>query len=538
MANVVVSALATWNGKALKKAKQDVDVFNKQLKTLARTFGVTFSAAAIVSFSKKAIKAFTEDEAAAKRLALQLENTGNAFRVDEVEGYIKSLEKTNAILTDLRAPFQTLLNLTGSVELAQRSLEAALNISAGTGENLNTVISAIASGIRGQTKAIKNLNTGIDSNIIATGDMNQIMEALEKRFSGQSAARLDTYAGKMDVLRKGADEATKSIGTGLVNALTTLSKDNSVESLATNFENLGNNIAFAIEEMAKLIKKFDDLVNNPSFAAGLLALAALSRNPKILAAALGTVGLNAASNVALGGGTTSTSSNLKNANARENRLQLAQIKTGTTYRKLENEQLKKKTEVDKLAEKFDLERIGLMKALNETTDAETKLRIQAKIAILDNNEALAKKINAELEAAKKVEELGNAFTSASQVLAAQTSKLQSAFDSALNALLARIATAGFMPPASVIAGLSLVDQLRIEKAEDAFTALNLTNPEFIASMASERQAVSAISGGGNQFSLSFDTTFTGDRFTQLIAESLQLSEKTGYSTSPAGSLNP
>ena len=126
MANVVVSALATWNGKALKKAQQDVDVFSKQLKGLARTFGVAFSATAIVGFSKKAIKAFAEDEAAAKRLALQLENTGNAFRVDEVEGYIKSLEKTNAILTDLRGPFQTLLNLTIQIANSYMILYASL----------------------------------------------------------------------------------------------------------------------------------------------------------------------------------------------------------------------------------------------------------------------------------------------------------------------------------------------------------------------------------------------------------------------------
>lgn len=31
-----------------------------------------------------------------------------------------------------------------------------------------------------------------------------------------------------------------------------------------------------------------------------------------------------------------------------------------------------------------------MKALGEATDAETKLRIESKLAILDNNEALAK----------------------------------------------------------------------------------------------------------------------------------------------------
>ncbi len=59
------------------------------------------------------------------------------------------------------------------------------------------------------------------------------MLALEERFKGQAAARLDTYTGKMDVLKKGADEATKSIGRGLVDALTILSKDQSVSNLAT-----------------------------------------------------------------------------------------------------------------------------------------------------------------------------------------------------------------------------------------------------------------------------------------------------------------
>ena len=523
MANVVVSALATWNGKALKKAKQDVNVFDKQLKTLARTFGVTFSAAAIVSFSKKAVKAFTEDEAAAKRLALQLENTGNAFRVNEVEGYIKSLEKTNAILTDLRAPFQTLLNLTGSVELAQRSLESALNISAGTGESLGTVVSAISSGIRGQTKAIKNLNTGIDANIIATGDMNKIMEALDKRFSGQAAARLDTYAGKMDVLKKGADEATKAIGEGIVGALTALSQDNSIENAAVDMENYGVAIGNAIAGLGTLIADVKKLPGARKVTDVLFGTNIFSMLGKYFE-------LDQKENA-------KDDPAVNKANMRENRLNLKFNKEVVKYNKILADQLKKKTETDKLAEKFDLERIGLMKALNETTDAETKLRIQAKLAILDNNEALAKKINAELEAARKAAELANAFTSASQMLLAQTMKLQTAMDSALNSILAKIATAGFVPPASLVKSLPLVDQLRVEKAVEANKALNLSNPQFVASMASERQAVSAISGGGNQFSLSFDTTFTGDRFTQLIAESLQLSEKTGYSTSPAGSLS-
>jgi hypothetical protein len=53
-----------------------------------------------------------------------------------------------------------------------------------------------------------------------------------------------------------------------------------------------------------------------------------------------------------------------------------------------------------------------MKALGEATDAETKLRINAKIAILDNNEALAKKYNAELDATAKTKLLAEAMTKA------------------------------------------------------------------------------------------------------------------------------
>ena len=464
MANVVVSALATWNGKALKKAKQDVNVFTKDIKSLGRAFGVTFSAAAIIGFSKKAIKAFTDDEAAAKRLELQLQNTGNAFRVSEVEGYIKNLEKVNAILVDLRGPFQTLLNLTGSVELAQRSLEAALNISAGTGENLNTVVSAIASGIRGQTKAIKNLNTGIDASIIATGDMNAIMEALEKRFSGQSAARLDTYAGKMDVLAKGGEEATKAIGEGLIDALTILSKDQSVESLASGFENLGDNIAYATVEMAKLIKAFSDLVSGPQFKAGLLAtgllLSARTGNPKFFVGAMGVVGSSGALELATKDFGSKTSANT--ANQRENRLNQA-FRTSIKYRTIENNLIKARTETDKLSEKFDTERIALMKALGEATDAETKLRIQAKIAILDNNEALAKKYNAELEASAAARALADSANNAASAL----NTLPNKYDQIFTSLVGQFKSMGI--EAGAAAGLA-ASSARLQAQADAFFA--------------------------------------------------------------------
>ena len=58
-----------------------------------------------------------------------------------------------------------------------------------------------------------------------------------------------------------------------------------------------------------------------------------------------------------------------------------------------------------------------MTALNAATDEETKLRIKAQIAILDNNEALAKKYNAELEAANSAMKLAQELTSTTDAMA-------------------------------------------------------------------------------------------------------------------------
>ena len=92
MANIFVAATAIWNGKALKKAKQDVSVFDKSVKSLGKTFAGVFATSKLISYSKNAVKAFAADEAAAKALELQLKNTGFAFASPAVEAYISNLQ--------------------------------------------------------------------------------------------------------------------------------------------------------------------------------------------------------------------------------------------------------------------------------------------------------------------------------------------------------------------------------------------------------------------------------------------------------------
>jgi hypothetical protein len=88
------------------------------------------------------------------------------------------------------------------------------------------------------------------------------------------------------------------------------------------------------------------------------------------------------------------------------------IKDSATYRTAENAALKARTEVDKLKDKFDLERIGLAAALNFNISAEDKLRVNALTAIANNNEALAKKYNAELDGALAAKALADSANQA------------------------------------------------------------------------------------------------------------------------------
>ena len=406
MANVVVSAIATFNGKALKKGQKDLSAFDKQAQKLGKTFNRVFATTAIVAFSKKAINAFAADEQAAKSLAVQLENTGNAFRVDEVETYIAKLQSLYGVLDDqLRPAFQTLLNATGSVTLSQQALETALNVSAGTGKDLASVVAAIAKGASGTTTALARLGTGLDKATIASGDMNKIMAALDKKFSGQALARLDTYAGKMDLLKVAAANATEIIGKGLIDALTALGKDNSIDQAANSMNGFANAIANTAKGMGELIGQVKQIIDSDvgKFLLAITALLTLGKKQLIVGAA----GL-----IAYDIGKTPKATSNFTYGAGNPRADLILQKKLTAAKKEEYAILtasnKAKSAVEQLRDKFDLERIGLTVALNAATDEETKLRIRAQLAILDNNEALAKKILAEMNAAEAAKKLAEA----------------------------------------------------------------------------------------------------------------------------------
>jgi hypothetical protein len=529
MANVVVSALATWNGKALKKGKQELSAFDQSVKKLGKTFAGVFGTAALLNYSKKAINAFAADEKAAKALEQQLKNTGYAFSAPAVEMYIANLQKATGVLDDqLRPAFQSILTVTGSITKSQEALNTALNVSAATGKSLTEVSQALAKGYAGQTTALSRLGAGLSKATLKSGDMNKILEELNTKFAGQAAARLDTYAGKMDQLRVASANAAETIGKSLLDAISSLSKGGTISSLGTQIEDVANSVSYLITGIAELgveLKKLTK-INVPTPGGGGW-LDFFLRNAPVVSAYY-NAGKSKQTMSQPAKETPATGRIL----AQQRKLEATALKNAVTLRKAENDQLKAKTEVDKLKDKFDLERIGLMKALNEATDAETILRLNAKIAILDNNEALAKKINAELEAGKKAKELADAFGGATTSLGTASSRLQALIDSITNKINLKTAAGEFNPTGLNLPG---INQL-FPTPQGPLGSIDYTVPM------GSGNPVYAPGTSGTPMSyadvrLTIDVAQSGDQFAQLIADSVQVAQRSGYSTTSAGSLN-
>jgi len=531
MANVVVSAIATFNGKALKKGQKDISAFDKSVKKLGKTFAGTFGAYQLLAFSKKAIAAFAADEKAAKSLEVQLKNTGFAFSAPGVEAYISSLQSLYGVLDDeLRPAFQQLLTVTGSITKSQDALETALNVSAATGRSLSEVSAALTRGFSGNTAGLSRLGAGISKATLKTGDMDKIMAELNDKFSGQAAARLGTFAGKMDLITVASADAKEIIGKGLVDALTALSDDKSIGNFTDSMKELATGIADVTRGIGELGRGIQTIANLPglkqllTFSYEMSAVGLLQRLGRMSAPAAVLPANKQRSAGRIDAKRFQTENKLAKAKATELALLLKKNAADKN--------------VEELKKKFDIERIGLTVALNAAVDEETKLRIKAQLAILDNNDALAKKILEEMKAADAAKALADAANKAASALGTfdpakfrmgENKDLGNDVAQLLAALAAMQALSAGMIPKGLTGGTAkAAETLGYGQSYSDISRGTLGGSVFDQSFVRR--------GESQDLKITVDVSQTGDRFAALIAESLQIAQKSGISYGIAGGL--
>lgn len=252
--DILINIVGEFNRKGFDQADRAFGKLEKNAKSLGRTLGLTFSAAAIIGYSKKAVAAANADIKSQRLLTQSLKNVGLAYASVDVENFIQRLQTQTGILDDeLRPAFAQLAQVTGSVSRSQELLALAFDVSAGSGKDINAVVDTLTRAFLGNTKGLKSLNLAYTDAELKAMSFNEIVTALSTQYAGQGAASLQGFEGQMRLLSVAAANATETIGVSLINALQTLSADNSIETTTKKMEDFGKSIANNITGIAYLI---------------------------------------------------------------------------------------------------------------------------------------------------------------------------------------------------------------------------------------------------------------------------------------------
>jgi hypothetical protein len=296
----------------LKNAENDMGVLGQAAKKLGGIFAATFAAEKIIAFGKASVEAFAANEKSAKILTNTLNNLGIGFDNVPVESFITKLSELNGIAkTDLRTSFDTLVRSTGDATKAQDLLSLGLDVSAGTGKDLALVTTALAKAYGGNFAAISKLGAGITAAELKSKDFTAIQKHLASVFAGDASIAADTFQGKINRLKTSFEEFKITIGSGIVDALTTATGSGSgVDQLQSAMTSISTNIADSVRGLGVMINLlsqagaatqkttgikfgqiFKDIGSFLGFAFGTTELTTLGKNDKtkkVLTAGLAT----------------------------------------------------------------------------------------------------------------------------------------------------------------------------------------------------------------------------------------------------------
>ena len=190
-------------------------------KKAAAAFAIAAAAAAAyaVKLGVDGVKAAIEDEAAQLRLASALRAATGATdaQIRATEDYISKTSLATGVADDeLRPALQRLALSTKDTGKAQELLALALDVSKGSGKDLETVANALGKAQDGNTTSLGRLGLGLSKAELATLSFEQLQTKLSDLFGGAAARNAQTFQGRIDVLKNGFNEAKEAVGTALL----------------------------------------------------------------------------------------------------------------------------------------------------------------------------------------------------------------------------------------------------------------------------------------------------------------------------------
>jgi hypothetical protein len=251
---------------------------------------------------------------------------------------------------------------------------------------------------------LRKYNLGLSKAQLTTISFTEVQQRFARQFSGANAAYLDTYAGKLDVLKVASETAKEVIGQGLVDALVLAGgKSGDIQNVSDAMGSLAEYTADTTRGMGVLVSKITQL--NDKVAGGTLG--------KILAGGLnlGFLGLlNRLGNEAqerpranrrfMGGAQANLYSASEAAEKKRQQQQKKLADAQTKAAKALTAEQKKQATLKKAGSIFDLEQVQLIAALKGQLSDEDRKRVELQFALLIGNTKEAQALTFEIAKAQ------------------------------------------------------------------------------------------------------------------------------------------
>lgn len=423
MANVVIDIAAEFTGnKAFKQAETSTDKLIRGVKKLAAATGLAFGTAQIIAFGKASVKAALDAQAQQQRLASLVRVTVGATdsQIQSLNEQAQALQeigvvnKENITQTQSQlATFNLQIDTIKALTPAILDYVTAEKGAAASADEFKSMTNGLAQALNGNFASLtkvgfvlddvtkKTIKNGTEAERAAA--LVAVLDSTYKDFNKNLAL---TDAGQMQILANAADDASENIGVGLIDALKTLGKDNSVENLANDMERASLGAADFIRGLAE--------ITSFSINGDTKSLIGLLTTPFKRSLAAGPLGFIARQGVKTGDVKAADNAHLKSL---QNQFVVIK-KTTDLNKKLTADELKKlKTAKLKLAidkanlalnkgeEVFDMDKIQVAAALTNQAEqlgkatsaaqvlaiANDVARLNVKKSILDLEDAIASK---------------------------------------------------------------------------------------------------------------------------------------------------
>jgi hypothetical protein len=379
--NVVVNFLTKFDKKGLDRATKELRGFDKAVAVSKKALkaglfaGAIGAGFALLKLGKSSITAALAQEKLDKSLRLTLQSIGAEGLLPNVKDFIDNLQRVTNVTEDQLVPaLRQLISQTGSLDSSQFLLQKSLDISAGSGADLGSVLDAITKAAIGNFKAIGTLGVGFTAAEAKAMGFEKLLINLDK-YAGAAEASTETFEGQLKSFKISAGEATETLGQGFLT---------SASYIVTGTDNL-KTFGLVLESVAGGIGDvfigFGKTVSDKGFLSALnttfedLGTEGFKIRQKQYLAAKGYLGLSQQTIDALelqekfGKKKLTQDQMLKKIQADI----LARQKASTKEQAAQAALAKKKAEIESM---FDLDRINLQAALSRKLNAEDELRVK------------------------------------------------------------------------------------------------------------------------------------------------------------------